>query len=37
MVEQQAYGWWAYADDAYIYQATVQVKNRDTFAEVALS
>jgi hypothetical protein len=37
MVGQQAYGWYAYSDEAYIYQATVQVKSRDTFAEVALS
>ena len=37
MVGQDAYGWYAYSDSAYIYKATVQVKKRDTFAEVALS
>ncbi len=36
MVGQQEHGWWAWADLAYIYQATVQVDHRNTFAEVAL-
>jgi len=36
MVGQQAYSWWAWADLAYIYQATVQIDNHDTMAEVAL-
>jgi hypothetical protein len=36
MVGQQAYGWWAWGSPAYLYQATVQVDNRNTFAEVAL-
>jgi hypothetical protein len=37
MVGQTAYGWYAYSDSAYIYKATVQIKKRDVFAEVALS
>ena len=36
MVGQQAYSWWAWGSPAYIYQATVQIDKRDTFAEVAL-
>jgi hypothetical protein len=36
MVGQQAYSWWAWGSPAYIYQATVQIDNRDTLAEVAL-
>ena len=36
MVGQQAYSWWAWGNPAYIYQATVQIDKRDTFAEVAL-
>lgn len=36
MVGQQAYSWWAWGSPEYIYQATVQVDNRDTMAEVAL-
>ena len=36
MVGQQAYSWWAWGSPAYIYQATVQIDNRDTMAEVAL-
>jgi hypothetical protein len=36
MTGQTSYQWWAYSDEAYIYQATVQIKNRDTFAEAAL-
>ena len=37
MVGQSEYGWWAYSDSAYIHQATVQIKSRDVFAEVALN
>jgi hypothetical protein len=37
MVGQSSYGWWAYSDEAYIYKATVDIKNRDVFAEVALN
>lgn len=37
MVGQEAHGWYAYSDSAYIYKATVQVNSRDTFAEIALS
>jgi len=36
MVGQQSHSWWAWGSPAYIYQATVQVDKRDTFAEVAL-
>jgi hypothetical protein len=36
MVSQQAYSWSAWGSPAYIYQATVQIDNRDTMAEVAL-
>ncbi len=36
MVGQQEYSWWAWGSPAYIYQATVQIDNRDTMAEVAL-
>ena len=38
MVGQSAYSWYAYADeDAYLHHATVQIKNRDVMAEVALT
>ena len=36
MVGQQEYSWWAWGSPAYIYQATVQINNHDTMAEVAL-
>lgn len=35
---QQAYGWWAYAENTVeTWEMTVQVDNRDTFAEVAIT
>lgn len=38
MVGQEAHGWWAYAEDSVeTWEMTVQVDNRDTFAEVALT
>lgn len=37
MKGQTAYGWWASSKGIHTYSATVQVKNRDTFAEVALT
>ena len=37
MVGQQAYGWWLTSDGLWLHEPTVQVDNRDTFAEVALT
>jgi len=38
MVGQEAHGWWAYAQNSVeTWEMTVQVDNRDTFAEVAIT
>lgn len=38
MVGQEAYGWWAYAENSVeTWEMTVKVDNRDTFAEVAIT
>jgi len=38
MVGQEAHGWWGYAENTTAtWEMTVQVDNRDTFAEVALT
>jgi hypothetical protein len=37
MVGQQAYGWWISNDQLDLYEPTIQVDRRDTFAEVALT
>jgi hypothetical protein len=37
MVGQQAFGWWLTNDSLGLQEVTVQVPNRDTFAEVALT
>jgi hypothetical protein len=38
MTGQEAHGWWAYAENAWeTWEMTVQVDNRDTFAEVAIT
>ena len=38
MVGQESHGWWGYAEDSVeTWEMTVQVDNRDTFAEVAIT
>jgi hypothetical protein len=37
MVGQQAFGWWVWNDSLDVFETTVQVARRDTFAEVALT
>src|SRR5437660_1442977 len=37
MVGEQAYGWWIENDSLGLYEPTIQVDGRDTFAEVALT
>ena len=38
MVGQEAHGWWAYAQNSVeTWEMTVEVDNRDTFAEVAIT
>ena len=38
MTGQDAYGWWAYAKNYWeTWEMTVEVDNRDTFAEVAIT
>ena len=38
MLGQEAHGWWGYAQNSVeTWEMTVQVNNRDTFAEVALT